>query len=337
MIRDGQTIGVCGCLKNKYNQMEGMKNKTVVITGITSGIGRFTAVDLASRGARLVLIARNKARADETIEEIRKKTGNKNIALFIADLSVMEDIRKVTAEIIRKYPVIDVLINCAGMVFPKRYESSEGIEMTFALNHLGYFMLTNRLVEHLKAAPSARIINVASEAQRSGQIHFDDLNLENGYSAFKAYSQSKLANVIFTYELARRLEGTRVTANAVHPGVVNTRFGRDFNGIWKILFAFVKPFMRNVEKGAETVIWLAVSPEVEGVSGKYFTDKKQIRSTDISYDKEIADRLWKVSEEMVDRILGEEGKEKEKEPGQHIQSTHHKKSEKANRKNKQTR
>ncbi len=276
-----------------------IKNKIAVISGATSGIGKYTSLDLAAKGAKLVLLARNMTKARSTVEEIKKKTGNNSIDLYIADLSVMDEIRETGNKIKSKYPQIDVLINCAGMIFPKRYLSADGIELTFALNHLGYFLLTRTLLGSLKNAPEARIINVASQAQRSGKIHFDDLNLENGYSAFKAYSQSKLANIMFTYELARRLEGTKVTANAVHPGTVATGFGRDFDGMWRILFAFFKPFMRNAEKGAETVIWLAVSDEVSGISGKYFTDKKQIRSRDISYDRKTAEKLWKVSEEMT--------------------------------------
>ena len=276
-----------------------MKDKTIVISGITSGIGNFTARDLAARGARLVLIARNKERAQTVVEQIKKETGNNNIDLFIADLSVIKETRNIGRKISEKYPVIDILINCAGLIFPRRYESAEGIEMTFALNHLGYFVLTHSLLKNLKAAPAARIINVASEAQRSGKLNFEDLNLKEGYSAFKAYSQSKLANIMFTYELARRLDDSRVTVNAVHPGVVKSRFGRDFQGIWRLLFALFKPFMRNVEKGSETVIWLATSPEVEGISGKYFSDKKEIRSNNISYDEQAAKRLWEVSEEMT--------------------------------------
>ncbi len=276
-----------------------MKDKTIVISGITSGIGNFTARDLAARGARLVLIARNKERAQTVVEEIKKETGNNNIDLFIADLSVIKETRAIGKKISEKYPVIDILINCAGLIFPRRYESEEGIEMTFALNHLGYFVLTHSLLKSLKAAPAARIINVASEAQRGAKLHFEDLNLKEGYSAFKAYGQSKLANIMFTYELARRLDDSHVTVNAVHPGVVKSRFGRDFQGIWRLLFALFKPFMRNVEKGSETVIWLATSPEVEGISGKYFSDKKEIRSIDISYDEQAAKRLWKVSEEMT--------------------------------------
>ncbi|HYW96764.1 MAG TPA: SDR family oxidoreductase [Bacteroidales bacterium] len=276
-----------------------MKDKTVVISGTTSGIGKFTALKLAGQGARLVMLARNMTRAQSTVEEIKKKTGNNNIDLYIVDLSAMDEIREIAKKISAKYPVIDSLINCAGMIFPERYENADGIELTFALNHLGYFLLTNMLLPNLKAAPSARIINVASEAQRAGKIHFDDLNLTRSYSSFKAYSQSKLANIMFTYELARRLEGSRVTANAVHPGTVKTGFGRDFDGMWRILFAFFKPFMRSVEKGAETVIWLATSPEVEGITGKYFTDKKQIRSKEISYDRKAAERLWEMSEKMT--------------------------------------
>ncbi len=279
-----------------------MKDKTAVISGSTSGIGKYTARELAARGYRVVLLARNASLGETTVEDIRNETGNKNVDLYVTDLSVMDDIRKTAAELRARYPVIDILINCAGMIFPKRYQSAEGIEMTFALNHLGYFMLTSSLLKNLKAAPSARIINVASEAQKAGMIHFEDINLEDGYSAFKAYSQSKLANIIFTYELARRLQGTKVTVNAVHPGSVNTRFGDDFNGMWGIFFAFVKPFMRKVEKGAETVIWLATSPDVEGVSGKYFTDKRPIRSKDITYDKDVAEQLWDISEKMIESI-----------------------------------
>ena len=246
------------------------------------------------------MVCRSKEKGLIVLNEIIEKTRNPDIELIIADLSSQKDIRRAANEIKAKYPVIDVLINNAGAINDQRTETIDGYETTFATNHLGYFLFTNLLLDNLKAAPRARIVNVASEAQRMGKINFDDLQTKNGYTPMKAYSQSKLANIIFTYELAKRITGTNITANCLHPGVVNTNFGKELKGFTIILFKLGTPFMRNAERGAETSIWLATAPEVDGISGKYYSDKKEIKSQPASYDVEVQRKLWEISAQMTD-------------------------------------
>ncbi|HEU4742243.1 MAG TPA: SDR family NAD(P)-dependent oxidoreductase [Meiothermus sp.] len=223
-------------------------------------------------------MARDKAKGRAVLEEIRSKTDNKNLDLLLADLSSQADIRKLAEEFKRKYQRLDVLVNNAGGIFNTRKTTADGLEYTFTFNHLAYFLLTNLLLDVLKASAPAQIVNVSSGAQGMGRINFDDLQGAKRYNAQAAYNQSKLANVIFTYQLARRLEGTGVTANVLHPGVVRTNFGRsDPPLFWRIFFP---------------------SPEVAGVSGKYFAFKKAIRSNPLSYDPAVQERLWRVSEEL---------------------------------------
>lgn len=276
-----------------------MKNKICIITGATSGMGFATALALAGMGATLGLVYRNKERGNRAIQTIYDKTKSKKAISFNADLSSMEAIRKVSAEIKRTFPQIDVLINNAGAINQERIVTADGYELSFAVNHLAYFLLTNLLMENLKASPKARIVSVASEASRIGKLNFDDLQSEKKYSSFKAYGQSKLANILFTYGLARRLEGTNVSANCLHPGGVKTRFAGEMNGFTGMIWKAFTPFLRTAEKGAETIIWLASSPEVEGISGKYFKDKKEIRSIKPSYDTDTQKKLWEVSERLT--------------------------------------
>lgn len=202
-------------------------------------------------------------------------------------------------EISSRYPKVDVLVNNAGGIHPTRTVTVDGIETTFAVNHLAYFLLANLLLAHLKASPAARIVNVTSQAHRYGRMFFDDLGLEKRFNPMMSYAQSKLANILFTYELARQLQGTSVTANTLHPGGVRTNFGKELTGIAGFVFKHMGFVMRPPQKGAETVIWLASSDEVEGVTGKYFLDKKEIRSSKISYDVDVARRLWQVSAELT--------------------------------------
>lgn len=276
-----------------------MKNKIVIITGANSGIGKATALALANLGATVVMISRNKEKGLAALNEIKEKTKNPNVELLIADMSIQKEIRRVASEIIKKYPKIDILINNAGEIVGKYSETVDGIETTFATNHLGYFILTNLLLDNIKAAKNPRIINVASEAERSGDIYFENLNLKGEYSPYKAYCQSKLANIIFTYELARRLKSTNISVNCMHPGVVSTNFGKGLGGMFGSAYSLGKPFMKSPEKGAETVVWLATSPDVEGITGKYFYDKKEIKSISISYGIGTAKKLWKASEMMT--------------------------------------
>jgi NAD(P)-dependent dehydrogenase (short-subunit alcohol dehydrogenase family) len=218
---------------------------------------------------------------------------------MLADVSSQEEIRRLADEFKEAYPRLDVLINNAGVFRSKRITSADGIEMTFAVNHLAYFLLTNLLLDVLKASAPSRIVNVSSRDHSNATIDFDDLQGEKGYKGAKAYSQSKLANVLFTYELTRRLEGTGVTANCLHPGVVGTNFGSGVSGVFGFMVRALKPLMKSPEKGAETSIFLASSPEVEGLSGRYFVKKAEAHSSDVSYDERIARRLWEVSAELT--------------------------------------
>jgi NAD(P)-dependent dehydrogenase (short-subunit alcohol dehydrogenase family) len=219
---------------------------------------------------------------------------------MLADLSSQEEIRRLTDEFKEAHPRLDVLINNAGVIRSKRVASADGIEMTFAVNHLAHFLLTNLLLELLKATAPSRIVNVSSGEQRNGTIDFDDLQGEKGYKTAKAYSQSKLANVLFTYELARRLEGTGVSANCLHPGAgVRTNLGSGVSGVFGLTVRALRPLMKSPEKGAETSIYLASSAEVEGLSGGYFVKKAEARSSDVSHDERIARRLWEASAELT--------------------------------------
>jgi len=276
-----------------------MKNKICIITGATSGMGLATATSLAGMGAILGLVCRDKTKGEAIVKSIIDKTKNNKIELFVADLSSLAEIRKLAIEIKAKFPVIDVLVNNAGAINQERIETVDGFELSFAVNHLAYFLLTNLILENLKAAPKARIVSTASEASRMGKINFDDLQLKKSYSSIKSYGQSKLANIMFTYELARRLEGSNISANCLHPGGVKTGFAGEMKGFTGFMWKMFTPLLRTAEKGAETIIWLASSPEVEGVSGKYFKDKKEIRSIKPSYNTEAQKKLWAISEQLT--------------------------------------
>jgi retinol dehydrogenase 14 len=276
-----------------------MRDKVGIVTGANSGMGKVTAKALAQSGCTVIMVCRNFEKGKRALKEINRIVLNAKLELIISDLSSQKEIRELASEIKAKYTVIDILVNNAGSINDTYTETIDGIENTFATNHLGYFLLTNLLLDNLMLAPKARIVNVASEASRMGKINFKDINLRRNYSALKAYSQSKLANILFTYELARKLEGTRITVNCLHPGVVNTNFGKDLTGIKKIMFKIFTPFLRTPEKGAETILWLAMSPEVENLTGKYFTDKKEIKSVVKSYDLSLARDLWGLSQEMT--------------------------------------
>ena len=274
-------------------------NKIILLTGATSGIGKATAMSLAREGYRLVFTARNESKAEQTREEIIRNSGNQNIQYLIGDLSLQSDVRKVADEFRSGHDHLDILINNAGGYFHTRKTTGDGFEYTFALNHLGYFSLTLRLLDLMRKSPSARIVNVASEASRYGHMDFGDLMAEKKYSGIKAYCQSKLANLLFTYELDRRLTGTGITVNALHPGTVNTNFAKNTGGFAGFLVRLYTSFVRSAEKGAETVIYLAESGEVGGISGKYFYDRKEIKSLKESYDLTVAGRLWEKSLELT--------------------------------------
>ncbi len=278
-----------------------MQGKTVLISGATNGIGKQSALELAKMGAQVVIIGRNKAKTEETLREIQTASGNQDVHMLLADLSSMADVRRVAGDFRKQFKRLDVLLNNAGGVFNTRQETVDGYEMTFALNHLSYFLLTNLLLDMLKANAPSRIVNVSSEAQSGGALDFDDLQLKTSYGmgGFKAYAQSKLMNVMFTYELARRLAGTNVTANVLHPGFVNSGFGKNNQGLMQIVMSIATLFAINVENGAKTSVYLASSPEVAGVTGKYFDKSKAKKSSCSSYDEAAQKRLWEISEQLT--------------------------------------
>lgn len=275
-----------------------MTAKTILITGATSGIGRVAAESLAQQGAQVVLVGRNPAKTEATVAEIKRATGNASVSHLLADLSEQAQVRGLAAQFLSRYPRLDVLINNAGGVFRQRRLTADGREMTWALNHLSYFLLTNLLLDRLLASGPARIINVSSNAHRRVRgLDFDDLEGARSYWGFRAYARSKLANVLFTYELARRLAGTAVTANALHPGLIRTGFGANNGRLWALLYVFINALGRTPAQGADTLIYLASSPAVEGLTGQYFYKRQARPSSGASYDQAAARRLWTVSEQ----------------------------------------
>jgi retinol dehydrogenase 14 len=278
-----------------------MAGETCLVTGATSGIGKATAAGLARLGAGVVLVARDPARGQAAVAELQGATGNPRVELLMADLSSQASIRQAAEAYRRGHDRLDVLVNNAGGQWANRHTTEDGLELTFALNHLAYFLLTNLLLDPLKAGAPARVVNVTSSAQAFGDIHLDDLQFKRRrYRGQAAYNQSKLANVLFTYELARRLEGGGVTVNCGVPGVTRTNFGRDDSGaVMRLLTPLGRPFMRSPEQGADTFVWLASSPEVEGATGGYYARRRARRSSRRSYDTELAGRLWRVSEELT--------------------------------------
>ena len=276
-----------------------VRGKVCMVTGATSGIGLVTAQALARQGATVIVVGRNRERGVATVKRIQQETGNAAVDWMVADLSVQAQVRQLVREFRERFARLDVLVNNAGALFARRSLSLDGIEMTFALNHLAYFLLTNLLLDTLKASAPARIVNVASAAHRGAQIDVADVQGERRYSGWRAYAQSKLANLLFTYELARRLEGTGVTANALHPGFVATNFGRSNRGLVSLIIRVSQLAAISPEQGAQTIIYLATAPEVEGISGKYFVKQRVVPSSEASYDRDAAQRLWQVSATMT--------------------------------------
>jgi NAD(P)-dependent dehydrogenase (short-subunit alcohol dehydrogenase family) len=276
-----------------------MDGKICMITGATSGIGYVTAREIARQGATLVIVGRSEEKCVDAVNTIKQQTGNNAVEWMLADLSVQQDIRRLADLFTTRYQRLDVLVNNAGAIFMQRQESADGIEMTFALNHLNYMLLTNLLLDTLKDSAPARIVNVSSDAHRAATMNFDDPQLKQGYSGWKAYNQSKLANLLFTYELARRLEGTGITVNALHPGFVASGFGMNNGWMAQLFRPLVKLMGKSPEQGARTSIYLATSPEVAGISGKYFSEQQEVESSQASYDTEAQQRLWELSEEMA--------------------------------------
>jgi NAD(P)-dependent dehydrogenase (short-subunit alcohol dehydrogenase family) len=276
-----------------------MQGKVCLITGGTNGIGKSTAHELARMGATVVIVGRDAQKTSRVVEEIRQASGNDNVDSLLADLSSRQEVRRLANEFESKYSRLHVLLNNAGAVFMRRQLSVDGIEMTLALNHLAPFLLTNLLLDKIRASAPARIVNVSSGAHTSGKIEFDNLQGERDYSP-RAYDDSKLATILFTMELARRLEGTEVTVNALHPGFASTGFGKNNPGfLMKTIRAVVPLIARSPEKGAETSIYLASSPEVQGITGKYFADRKVTQPAPRATDMVVARRLWDTSAELV--------------------------------------
>lgn len=275
-----------------------MRGKTCIITGASSGIGKAAALELAARGANVVLVCRDAARGDAAMREVASQGGG-TVELLVADLATQQEVRRLAGEILAKHPRIDVLVNNAGGIFGQRQLTADGLELTFALNHLAYFLLSGLLLERIRASAPARIINVTSGAHHMGRLDWDNLQGERSYSAMRAYGLSKLGNVLFTYELARRTAGTGVTVNCMHPGAVATNFAATGTKMMQTFFRLFKPLLRTPERGADTIVWLAASPEVEGVNGKFFMDRKDTRSARHSYDEQAARRLWDESARLV--------------------------------------
>ena len=278
-----------------------MKGLTVIVTGANTGIGLETAAGLAVKGATVVLTARDAAKGEAALETIRSRDTAVDVTLMELDLASLSNVRKFANEVLSRFERLHVLVNNAGLVLDKRTETEDGFETMFQVNHLGPFLLTNLLLDRLKASAPARIVNVASVAHRGNTINFDELRSEKGFRGLRGYGQTKLCNILFTRELARRLEGIGVTANALHPGTVRTGFGREGDTRW--IFALgirlAAPFFLSAAKGARTSIYLASSPEVEGKTGGYWARCKPSAASAAATDDEAARRLWQLSAEFV--------------------------------------
>jgi NAD(P)-dependent dehydrogenase (short-subunit alcohol dehydrogenase family) len=278
---------------------DSMQGRVCLITGTTSGIGRVTATALAQRGASIVLVARDRPRAQATVAAIQEQTSNPDVDYLLADLASQAQVRRLAADFLARHDRLHVLINNAGAVLMQRRPTVDGLEMTFAVNHLAPFLLTNLLLDTLRASAPARVVTVSSMAHRGVTIPFDDLQQTHGYHPWTVYGQTKLANLLFTYELARRLEGSGVCANALHPGFVASGFNKNNGPLMAFAMTLARPFAISVERGAQTSIYLATSPDVAAVSGKYFVNSKPATSSPQSYDEQAQHRLWEVSEQLT--------------------------------------
>jgi NAD(P)-dependent dehydrogenase (short-subunit alcohol dehydrogenase family) len=281
-----------------------LDGKTALVTGATAGIGKVIAEKLAREGADLTIVGRNPEKTAKVRGEIVAATGNARVEVLLADLSVMKQVRGLAQSFAARHDKLHVLVNNAGAWNEQRVLTADGLETTFAVNHLAYFVLTNELLPLLKSSSPARIVNMASAAHKSGRVDLDDLQSERGYFGFRVYSNSKLMNVLFTRELARRLDGSGVVANCVHPGTVASEFGSNNDNILGKGWNLLRPFMRSVEKGAEGAVHLATAPEAATINGKYWKDKGEVWSTVVSKDMELAGKLWAASEALAERALG---------------------------------
>jgi retinol dehydrogenase-14 len=277
-----------------------MTDKIALITGGTGGIGKATAIGLATMGARVGITGRDLARAEQAAADIRAASGNPAVDAFAADLTSQAEVRQLATAVLAAYPRLDVLVNNVGGFWAHRHPTADGLERTFALNHLAPFLLTNLLLDRLKASAPARVVTVSSGAQALGRIAFDDLQGARHYSGQRAYNQSKLASVMFTNELARRLAGTGVTATCLHPGVVRTNFGaEDQARFFALISRVVLPLLKTPAEGAQTAIYLASSPAVDGVTGQFFANRKPKTANKVAYDTTMTARLWRVSADLT--------------------------------------
>ncbi|MBN2378932.1 SDR family oxidoreductase [candidate division WOR-3 bacterium] len=277
-----------------------MHGKIALVTGATSGLGKATAFEMARLGAMVILVGRSKEKCEATVDHIKKETGNDGVGYMVADLSVQREVRKVSQDFTSRHNRLHVLVNNVGGFFNTRFETEDGFELTFALNYLSHFLLTDLLLDVLKASSPARIINVSSGIHaRERRMPFDDLQTAKGYKGFKAYGRSKLANILFTYELARRLEGTGVTVNVVNPGFTATGLGMQPGGFGEFTKWMVSKMAKTPQQGAETIVYVASSKGVEGVTGKYYENLKDVPSSKTSYNVEAGIRLWEISRKLT--------------------------------------
>jgi NAD(P)-dependent dehydrogenase (short-subunit alcohol dehydrogenase family) len=277
-----------------------LSGQVIIVTGANAGIGKVTARELAKMGATVVMVCRSQPRGAAALAEVKQASGSDDIHLMLCDLSSQASIRQFVSQFRAEYDRLDVLVNNAGAYFNDRQVSADGYELTLALNHMGYFLLTDLLLDMLQASAPARIVNVSSGAHRRNKIDWDDLQRTDSYSGFGVYSESKLMNILFTNALARRLEGSGVTVNSLHPGFVRTNFGRNNNGLLgRLLMPLVQLMAIDEDKGAETTIYLASSPAVADVTGRYFEKKKAVKASSLAYDEAAQERLWAISESLV--------------------------------------
>jgi NAD(P)-dependent dehydrogenase (short-subunit alcohol dehydrogenase family) len=275
-----------------------MTGKTCLVTGGNSGIGKATALGLARMGATVVIVSRSKAKGEGARTDIIGKSGNRNVELMLADTSSMESVRELASDFKARHEKLHLLVNNAGVYLTRRTTTADGLESTFATNHLGPFLLTNLLLDILKSSAPSRIVNVTSDAHNGAKVNFEDLQGEKRFSGWQAYGQSKLAMILFTHELAKRLDGTGVTVNSAHPGVVRTNFANN-NGLVTFGFRFLRPFFISPETAAKRILYVATSPDLEGVTGKYFTKMHEVKSSQESYDDDSARQLWQISDQLT--------------------------------------
>ena len=280
------------------------QNSVIAITGANSGMGKAASAELAKTGATVIMLCRCKDRGQEALNDVRVVSNNDTVELMICDLGSLSGIKDFCSDFKIRFNRLDVLINNAGVILPGYHQTADGYELHFGVNHLRHFFLTDQLSDILTASAPARVVNVSSGMHKIGKIHLDDINLKHNYSFWRAYAQSKLANVLFTYELAERMKGKGVTANCLHPGGVATNMGINREtGFGTFITQRLKPLFQTPEQGAETTVYLAASQDVEGVTGKYYYHKKPVLSSKKSYDKDLAEKLWDLSQEMVRKKL----------------------------------